>query len=92
MDDGLEPVRDFAEEFKMNYLVAMGGDKLGETFGGILGLPTTFLVGRDGRIYAKHVGGTDVSAFEEEVKKLLADEAQLVAARRNKTFQDFGNI
>jgi cytochrome c biogenesis protein CcmG/thiol:disulfide interchange protein DsbE len=76
MDDGPEPVRDFVKEFKMNYPVAMGSDKLGETFGGLLGLPTTFLIGRDGRIYAKHVGATDGSVFEEEVKKLLAAKPQ----------------
>ncbi len=72
MDDGPEPVVDFYREFKMNYPVALGNDRLGELYGGILGLPTTFLIGRDGRIYAKHVGATDPAVFEDEVKKLLA--------------------
>lgn len=71
MDDGPEPVRDFYKEFKMNYPVAMGNDKLGEIYGGVLGLPTSFVIGRDGRIYAKHVGASDVSVFEEEIKTLL---------------------
>jgi thiol-disulfide isomerase/thioredoxin len=74
LDDGPEPVREFYREFKMNYPVAMGDDKVSELFGGILGLPTTFLIGRDGRIYAKHVGATDISVFEEEIKELLAAE------------------
>ncbi len=72
MDDGPEPVRDFYKEFRMNYPVALGTDKLGELYGGILGLPTSFLIGRDGRIYAKHVGAADISVFEEEIKRLLA--------------------
>jgi peroxiredoxin len=71
MDDGPEPVRDFYKEFKMNYPVAMGDDKLGELYGGVLGLPTSFVIGRDGRIYAKHVGASDISVFEEEIKTLL---------------------
>ena len=71
MDDGPEPVRDFYREFKMNYPVAMGDDKLGELYGGILGLPTSLIIGRDGRIYAKHVGASDISIFEEEIKTLL---------------------
>ena len=72
MDDGPEPVRQFYRDFHMNYPVAMGSDKLGELYGGILGLPTSFLIGRDGRIYAKHVGLTDESVFESEIKELLA--------------------
>jgi len=64
MDDGPEPVRQFYQTFHMNYPVAMGTDKLGELYGGILGLPTSFLIGRDGRIYAKHVGLTDPSVLK----------------------------
>jgi thiol-disulfide isomerase/thioredoxin len=71
MDDGPEPVRDFYQQFKMNYPVALGDSKLAELYGGILGLPTTMVIGRDGRIYAKHIGATDISVFEEEVKALL---------------------
>jgi peroxiredoxin len=72
MDDGPEPVRMFYSSFHMNYPVAMGSDKLGMLYGGIFGLPTTFLIGRDGRIYAKHEGLTDLSVFEKEIKELLA--------------------
>jgi cytochrome c biogenesis protein CcmG/thiol:disulfide interchange protein DsbE len=72
MDDGPEPVRQFYSEFHMNYPVVMGSDKLGELYGGIMGLPTSFLIGRDGRIYSKHVGLTDESVFESEIKELLA--------------------
>ncbi len=72
LDDGPEPVREFYKQFKMNYPVAMGDDKISELYGGILGLPTSFLIGRDGRIYAKHIGASDRSVFEEEVEQLLA--------------------
>lgn len=75
MDDSPQPVRKFYQEFHMNYPVVMGNDKVGELYGGILGLPTSFLIGRDGRIYAKHVGLTAVSVFESEIKELLAAPA-----------------
>jgi len=71
-DDDPEPVRRFYQEFRMNYPVAMGTDELDQLYGGVIGLPTTFVIGRDGRIYAKHTGGTDISVFEDEVKTLLA--------------------
>jgi peroxiredoxin len=71
MDDGPEPVRDFYQRFRMNYSVVMGNAKIGELYGGVLGLPIAFVIGRDGRISAKHVGATDVSVFEKEIIKLL---------------------
>jgi len=71
-EDTLDAVRDFYKEYKLNYPVAEGPDDLDQLYGGILGLPTTFLIGRDGRIYAKHTGTTDISVFEEEIKTLLA--------------------
>ena len=74
MDDGPDPVRDFYQRFKMNYPVLMGNAKTGELYGGILGLPIAFLIGRDGRIVAKHVGATDISIFEKEIKDLLRSQ------------------
>ncbi len=75
MDDSVEPVRDFYREFEMNYAVVMEDGRISELYGGIFGLPTTFLIGRDGRIYSKHMGANDVSVFEEEIKELLAGGA-----------------
>lgn len=74
MDDGPEPVRDFYRHFRMNYPVVMGNAKIGETYGGVLGLPIAFVIGPDGRIDAKHVGATDASVFEKEIVRLLAEE------------------
>src|SRR5208282_680009 len=72
MDDEPGPVVEFYKEFKMNYPVAVGNQRVGEIYGGIFGLPTTFLIGRDGRIYAKHTGGVNPALIEEEVQQLLA--------------------
>ena len=74
MDDETEPVRDFYQRFNMNYPVAMGNAKIGELYGGVLGLPIAFLIGRDGRIEAKHIGATDLSVFEREIKALLQSQ------------------
>jgi peroxiredoxin len=71
MDDGPEPVHDFYSRFKMNYPVVMGNAKIGELYGGVLGLPIAFVIGRDGRIYAKHVGATSMSVLEKEILPLL---------------------
>ncbi|MDE3181529.1 MAG: TlpA family protein disulfide reductase [Acidobacteriota bacterium] len=72
MDDGPAPVRQFYSDFHMNYPVAMGSQKLSELYGGIIGLPTTFVIGRDGRIYDKIPGAVDRGLFDTEIQTLLA--------------------
>lgn len=74
MDDSDKPVREFYSQFKMNYPVVMGDEKLAESYGGILGLPVSFILDREGRIAAKYVGETDVLQMEAEVRKLLGTE------------------
>jgi cytochrome c biogenesis protein CcmG/thiol:disulfide interchange protein DsbE len=71
MDDGPKPVREFYQQFKMNYPVALGTEKMAQSYGGVLGLPVTFLIGRDGQIAAKHTGEVQMPALEEEIKSLL---------------------
>lgn len=70
--DASQDVKEFYKQFKMNYPVGLASDGVDQLYGGIIGLPTTFLIGRDGRIYAKHTGTTDISVFEEEIKTLLS--------------------
>jgi len=74
MDDGPEPVRDFCQRFKMNYPVVMGNAKIGELYGGVLGLPIAFVIARDGRIFAKHAGATGIPVFEKEIQMLLQSQ------------------
>jgi cytochrome c biogenesis protein CcmG, thiol:disulfide interchange protein DsbE len=71
LDDDQRPLPGFYRELKMNYPVAVGDAKLAEQYGGVLGLPVSFLIDRHGRIYAKHVGETDISLIEREIKSLL---------------------
>ncbi|HEY4930327.1 MAG TPA: TlpA disulfide reductase family protein [Terriglobales bacterium] len=72
MDDDAKPVREFAQQYKLNYPVAVGDDRLAERYGGVLGLPVNFIIDREGRIYARHLGATDVSVFDQEVRDLLS--------------------
>ncbi len=71
MDDTPDPVHGFYQQFKMNYPVVMGNAKIGEQYGGVLGLPIAFLLDRQGRICAKHMGATDVGVLEKEIGNLL---------------------
>jgi thiol-disulfide isomerase/thioredoxin len=74
MDDPEPVLRKFYNESKMNYPVAIGDQKLAEAYGGVLGLPTTILIGRDQRIRDKLVGTTDFKILEEKIGKLLKEK------------------
>ena len=73
MDDGPKAVQTFQQQVKMNYPVLMGNEKVAEAYGGVLGLPITYVIGRDGRIFSRREGETDMAALEKEVAKHLAD-------------------
>lgn len=72
MDDGNAQVKRAVRRLHLDFPVAMGDAKLGEAYGGVLGLPITFLIGRDGIVVAKFKGETDLGVLESRVKSLLA--------------------
>ena len=50
----------------------MGDVKLGQLYGGVLGLPLTYLIDRKGRIRARFQGETSLKTIETQVKRLIA--------------------
>lgn len=82
LEDDLASVRAAGKQLNVNYSVALGHKKLSAIFGGV-GIPTTFVIGRDGRIYSKHVGATNLRVLQDEVEQLLAagDSAELTDFR-----------
>ena len=73
MNDTQAPVRRYVDGLRPGFPVVMGDAKMGRAYGGVLGLPVTFLIRRDGRIAARVDGDADLPAMEREVKKLLAE-------------------
>lgn len=74
-DDGWTAVKPYIAEHKINYRVLVGNDALDKAYGGVESLPTTFLIGRDGRIASKHVGLVSKATYQEEISRLLAAPA-----------------
>jgi peroxiredoxin len=72
MDDDDSPVRSLDRKLILNYPVVMGDEKLGELYGGVLGLPVTYLVDRNGVVRARFQGETDLDKIEEQLKLLLS--------------------
>jgi len=74
-DDGWDVVKPFVRELGVNYRVVMGNDSTAQLFGSIDALPTTFLIDREGKVAATHVGLTDKKDFDDGVEQLLQTPA-----------------
>jgi thiol-disulfide isomerase/thioredoxin len=71
VDDDAQELQSFYRKYHINYPVVPSDIKLADAFGGVLGLPTTFVIGRDSRIHTKYNGATNFSVLEQEVVALL---------------------
>ena len=72
LDDDPALVRSLYGKLKLNYPVAMGDVKLGDLYGGVLGLPVTYLIDRHGMIQAEFQGEADLGKIERQMQSLLS--------------------
>jgi peroxiredoxin len=77
-DDGWEVVKPFLAELGVNYRVVIGNDATAQIYGGVDALPTTFLIDRNGRIAAIHIGLASKKAFEDGIQQLLQDPVGII--------------
>jgi thiol-disulfide isomerase/thioredoxin len=55
----------------MNYPIVLGGDDIEAKFGGLLGLPTSIVISRDGKIQKKYIGIANRASLEKDIQALL---------------------
>lgn len=79
-ETGAKDVAPFVKKHGMTYTVLLGDDHVAEQFGGILGLPTTFVVDRNGKYYSMHRGLVSREVVEEELQNLLGTPSASPAA------------
>lgn len=74
-DTEFERMGSFMKDHNMNWPVVYSDRSLFDTYG-VTGIPTTFLVGRDGKVHSFHVGYSAESfkKFRAEVEKLLQEK------------------
>jgi peroxiredoxin len=70
--EGAGIVKPFIQEHRVDYPMLIADAATARQFGGIIGIPTTFVLDRQGRIVKKFVGRMELKAFEEAVQPLLA--------------------
>jgi len=70
-DDGWKAINPYVAEKKINYPIVLANEEVNEAYGGIEALPTTLIIGRDGRIRFIHSGLIARADYEKEIRELL---------------------
>jgi cytochrome c biogenesis protein CcmG/thiol:disulfide interchange protein DsbE len=70
-EDGWEVVKPYVERAKINYRILLGDDMTAQLYGGVDSLPTSFVLDREGRIAATHVGLVSKSQYQKDLDALL---------------------
>jgi peroxiredoxin len=80
-DEGWDVVKPFLTEVGVNYRVVMGTDAAAQSYGGVEALPTTFLIDREGKIAAVHIGLANKKDIVNGVEQLLKDAPKVADNR-----------
>lgn len=70
-DAGPEEVRAFAEKMDINYPVGLGDGSIAQKYGGVWGLPRTFVIGPEGTIQGHIPGMATEAMLRPGLEKLL---------------------
>ena len=68
---GPKKVRTFAEKMDINYPVGMGTGRIAQKYGGVHGIPRTFIIGPEGNVQGHIPGMATESMLRPGLEKLL---------------------
>ncbi|MGC8595473.1 MAG: peroxiredoxin family protein [Candidatus Kryptoniota bacterium] len=71
---GLDDVIPFMKKYGINYPIMLGNDEVVAAYGGIRGIPTTFVIDKKGNVRAAFEGYRPASVFESLVQKLSQEK------------------
>lgn len=69
--DEPDAVKEFVAQSRMNYPVLLGTNDIAQRYGGIKGIPTTFIIDKNGKIINMFEGFRPKEVFKKEIQKLL---------------------
>ncbi len=79
-EDGKKAVQPFLDKERfdvsgqkeaINYPIAFANDSIAEKFGGVIGLPTSLLITRDGKVIRRIVGPVDKDDISKDIESML---------------------
>jgi len=78
MDDASpSDIADFTRKMGVNYPIVIGKEAVGDQYGGIPYLPSTFYIGRDGKVVDRVFGLVSRSEIESNIQKALESQGQV---------------
>lgn len=66
-----ETLKAFSELKKITYPIIRGNEQVAEDYGGIIFIPTTFIIDQEMNIVKKYFGNASFDAFKSEIERLL---------------------
>jgi thiol-disulfide isomerase/thioredoxin len=73
LDQNKGDVLPFAQKIGINYPIVYGTLEVTQQYGGVEGIPTSFIINKNGDIVDKHVGLVDKSEYTDLINKLLKE-------------------
>ena len=70
-EEGWKAVTPYAAEKGINYPILLANEEVNQRYGGIEALPTTLVIGRDGKVAFIHSGLISRADYEKEIQQLL---------------------
>ena len=70
-EDGWDVVKPYLQRAQVNYRVLLGTDSVAQMYGGVDSLPTSFMIDKEGRIAAVHVGLVSKGDYQNDINHLL---------------------
>jgi len=70
-EEGWDVVKPFIDDMELNFPVLLGDDQMADEFGGIMALPTTLIIDKEGQIVSRHMGLVERAEYEEDIEGLL---------------------
>ena len=74
-DSGEKAIRDFTQQIGTNYTILLVKDAVGDAYG-VEGMPTTFFIGRDGKVIDQTLGLASKKELEERIQQSISSRAQ----------------
>lgn len=68
---GRKVVTEFIQEHNINYTVALTNQQILQDFGGVYGIPVSFLVNKKGHVVKRYTGYVSHDLLSKEIKSLL---------------------
>jgi len=70
-EGGADVVAKLVKKRSINYPVLMADEATAQNFGGVVGIPTTFLINKEGNVVKKYPGYVPHSILERDIKQIM---------------------